>query len=111
MYCKNCGKMIDEKTDYCPHCGVAQKDESSQSIPPRAIGEKSSDNTLAVLGFVISLISLILNFFGLVGIAAVIISVLGLIKVETYNGKGKSMAIIGIAIGVFSIFYGLLTIM
>lgn len=24
MYCKNCGKEIDEKAVICPHCGVQQ---------------------------------------------------------------------------------------
>lgn len=24
MYCKNCGKEIDEKAVVCPHCGVQQ---------------------------------------------------------------------------------------
>lgn len=26
MYCKNCGKSIDDNAAVCPYCGVAQKD-------------------------------------------------------------------------------------
>ena len=26
MFCKNCGKEIDDNAVICPHCGVAQKD-------------------------------------------------------------------------------------
>lgn len=26
-YCKNCGKMIDDKAVICPHCGVAQENK------------------------------------------------------------------------------------
>ena len=25
MFCKNCGKEIDEKAEICPHCGVRNK--------------------------------------------------------------------------------------
>lgn len=27
MYCKNCGKSIDDNAVICPYCGVAQKTE------------------------------------------------------------------------------------
>lgn len=27
MFCKNCGKEIDDKAAVCPHCGVAQNEQ------------------------------------------------------------------------------------
>lgn len=27
MFCKNCGKEIDDKAAVCPHCGVAQSEQ------------------------------------------------------------------------------------
>ncbi len=33
MFCKNCGKEIDEKAEICPHCGVRVR------MPPK--GEKN----------------------------------------------------------------------
>ena len=32
MYCKNCGKEIDEKAVIYPHCGVAQKDNLTATL-------------------------------------------------------------------------------
>ncbi len=32
MYCRNCGKEIDEKAVICPHCGVAQKDNLTATL-------------------------------------------------------------------------------
>lgn len=29
MYCKNCGKSIDDNAVICPYCGVAQKTEEN----------------------------------------------------------------------------------
>lgn len=111
---------MDENAKFCPQCGREQIQEDlitkpasmATATPLRSIENenKSPHNTLAIVGFVISLISLILNFFGLVGIAAVIVSVLGLLKVDTYNGNGKSMSITGIVIGSISVFYGLISI-
>ena len=50
MYCKNCGKEIDEKAFVCPHCGVKQQGNS----PDEPIGG------LGVVCFLIPLVGLIL---------------------------------------------------
>ena len=110
MYCKHCGNIINDETKFCPNCGGKQMEKNSTVEPPMPVENKPSSNAFAIVGFVISLISLLLNFLGLVGIAAVIVSVLGLIKVDAYNGHGKSMSIVGIVIGGISILYGFLTI-
>ena len=110
MYCKQCGNLIDVQSKFCPYCGKECVDAPSSSNP-KQLECHSSTNVLAIVGFVISLISLLLNFWGLVGIAAVIVSVLGLLKAEKYNGNGKTMAIIGTVIGGASVFYGFISIL
>lgn len=32
MFCKNCGQEIDDKAVVCPHCGVAQREMSYETI-------------------------------------------------------------------------------
>lgn len=32
MFCKNCGQEIDDKAVVCPHCGVAQREMSYDTI-------------------------------------------------------------------------------
>ncbi|MCM1334819.1 MAG: zinc ribbon domain-containing protein [Bacteroides sp.] len=95
MFCTNCGKEIENGSSFCSECGAKQ---STVKIAPY--------NTPCAVGFAISLISLFLNFWGLVGIAGTIVSVVGLMSCQKRNENGKALAVIGIVLGVISILYG-----
>lgn len=120
MFCVNCGKEISDGSTFCPGCGAAQ--QGTTPPPTSNIGnyanpvnqsavKKAPYNMMCIIGLVISGISLLLNFFGLVGIAGTIVSVIGLTSCKQKNENGKALAIIGIVIGVFSILYGLIAIL
>lgn len=119
MFCSNCGKEINNDVSFCPECGASQKavtatssNTGSYSTPVnQPVMQKAPYNTMCIVGLVISGISLLLNFWGLVGIAGTIVSVLGLTSCQQKNENGKALAVIGIIIGVFSIIYGLLGIL
>ena len=66
---------------------------------------------MCIIGLVISGISLLLNFWGLAGIAGTIVSVIGLLSCKQKNENGKALAIIGLVIGAFSVFYGMFAIL
>lgn len=68
-------------------------------------------NIICIIGLIISCISLLLNFWGIVGIAGTIVSVIGLLNCKQKNQNGAALAIIGIIIGVFSILYGVFTLL
>ncbi len=68
--------------------------------------KKPETNTFAITGFVLALISLLLNFWGIMGILATVFSAIALSKIATSNEKGKGMAIAGLIIGIVSILYG-----
>ena len=120
MYCTNCGKEINNEVAFCPECGTAQQ----RTTPPPGANYGSYNNTTAnqpyvkyapyntmcIIGLVISGVSLLLNFFGLVGLAGTVLSVLGLISCKERNERGRNLAIIGIVIGAISIFYGFIVI-
>ena len=55
MYCKNCGKEIDDKAVVCPHCGVEQV---SQPVKPEI--EDNGGIGWGLLGCCIPLVGLIL---------------------------------------------------
>ncbi|HWP50212.1 MAG TPA: zinc ribbon domain-containing protein [Clostridia bacterium] len=55
MFCKNCGKEIDDKAVICVHCGVAANDEALNPEDKPSIG-------LNILSFFIPLVGLILYF-------------------------------------------------
>ena len=55
MYCKNCGKIIDDASSYCNYCGARIGDTSNTNI-----FEDSSSFGFALLGFFIPVVGLIL---------------------------------------------------
>ena len=61
--------------------------------------------------YLVQRLSFLLNFFGIVGIAGTIVSVLGLLSCKERNEKGRHAAILGIVIGGFSIIYGVISIL
>lgn len=55
MFCKNCGKEIDDKAVVCIHCGVATNEGELNPEDRPSIG-------LNILAFLIPLVGLILYF-------------------------------------------------
>lgn len=41
VYCRDCGDIIDERAEICPHCGVRQRS------PPRSTPSSALDDVLA----------------------------------------------------------------
>ncbi len=101
MFCENCGSKLDENLNFCSKCGSK----------PSPIKTQEKYNTLSIIGVVVACISLLLNFWGVVGIGAVVLSSLGLIQVKETGEKGKRMAIGGIVIGSFSIIYAFVLVL
>lgn len=40
MYCKKCGKLIPDDSDFCNHCGASQKEVISTEEKPQSESEK-----------------------------------------------------------------------
>ena len=55
MYCKNCGRAVDDNSLYCYNCGVRLDNTSSENI-----SEDNSSFGFAVLGFFIPIAGFIL---------------------------------------------------
>ncbi len=117
MLCANCGKEIRDGATFCSECGAAQQGASTPPVSgggnyagpaSQPTAQQTPYNMMCILGLVISGISLLLNFWGLVRIAGTVVSVIGLNDCKQKNMRGKGLAIAGIAIGGFSIIYGLI---
>lgn len=87
MYCKHCGKEIDN-LPFCPECGTPAG--TAQDVQP----VQDMSNDIAVVGF-------ILSFF--IGIAGLICSIIGLKRSVKCNGNGRGLSIAGIVIGSINI--------
>ena len=96
---------------YC----ITASDQTRRSYtyysPAQPVVQKQLYNTACIVGFTISIISLFLNFLGIVGIAGTIVSVFGLSSCGHKNEKGRALAIIGIVIGAYSILYGVIALL
>lgn len=85
MYCKYCGKEVDENAVVCPYCGV-QIGELNKS-------SKSEYSVLAIVGFVLSF---------LISIAGLVCSIIGYKQCVNENKNGKALALAGIIISAIS---------
>ena len=88
MYCKNCGKEIDNNAYVCPNCGVLVKNTSAE------VTVKKESNTKALIGF-------ILSFF--VPVVGLILGIMGLKASGEMKGEGKGMSIAAIIISAVGI--------
>ena len=89
MYCKNCGKEVNDNAVICPNCGVGTDNYN------KSVNVPEQKNTLALVGF-------ILSFF--VNVAGLVISIIAYknAKKPEYNGDGKNFALAGIIISAVS---------
>lgn len=55
MYCKNCGRIVDDTSSYCINCGARIDNKSNANVY-----EDSSSFVFAILGFFIPIVGLIL---------------------------------------------------
>lgn len=104
-FCENCGAELKENSEVCLECGkyTSKKENDGNSA--------DANNKLALAGFIVSMVSLLINFAGLVGLTGAILSGIGLAQVSKGNGKGKGLAIAGLIVGIFSVLYGIYSIM
>lgn len=130
MFCKNCGKEIENGAKFCPHCGTSQglSQHVVEPVPVKDVKNGKKDNTrngLKTAKLVIGIISIVLFIIiafqscavgvsnalldngessGSSGIlVAFLMLISGIVGVSTRNSKGG-----GITAGVFYAFAGLI---
>ncbi len=57
MYCPKCGQQISNRDTFCPHCGTA-----TRSINQTPVSDDRPNFGLAILGFILPLVGLIIYF-------------------------------------------------
>lgn len=96
MYCRNCGRELDDRAVICPHCGIQV---GQMSNTPTNSGPANRTCDMAIIGF-------ILSFF--VSIAGLVCSIIAYRKCRDENLGGKGFAIAGIIISATSMGLALL---
>lgn len=114
MFCYKCGKQLEEGTAFCPDCGTAQNREIAN--PVNAPKETSNPNvpqqidntysTLAIIGFVISLISLVFNPYAVIAIIACVCCGIVNNKLKANGEPVNKLAMAGAIIGAIGVGWG-----
>ena len=95
MFCKNCGKEIDDKAEICVYCGVSVKEAKEE--------EKKKTNAFGIAGFVVALLSLWLGlYFCIASIVGLVLSVVGM-KNSKECTSCNGLAIAGLVLGIISL--------
>ena len=84
MFCKNCGKEINDNAVICPVCGVA-----TDKFAENTVASQKTTNGMAVAGFICSFFIPLLGW---------IFCGIGLQRAAQIKGKGKGLSIAGIII-------------
>lgn len=105
MFCKVCGKEINDEAVICPHCGCSVKEIPVTAVDNGVAGEKKKVNAMSITGFVLSLVSLLIALFGTVAVVGLILSIIGLVQCNQKGERLKGLAIAGIIVSAASLLY------
>ena len=97
MYCKKCGKVIDDNAVVCPYCGCATGKVAEKKI-----------NSFGIAGFVVSLVSIWVSYYCIVPFIGLILSAIGLRNREECKVNG--LAIAGLVISIITLVYGMIVL-
>lgn len=103
MYCKTCGNEINDQAVVCPKCGCPVKDVAS--VENQTQNEKKKANLFCIIGFVLSLVSLLIALYGTVAIAGLVLSIIGIVQANKNGERLKGLGIAGICVAVGSLVY------
>ncbi len=112
MYCRYCGKVGSNA--HCKYCGnsrglvsfvqgeLIEEEPFQVNLPKEEI--KPPKNGCAIAGLVLSCLSFFVSFgwiFLAMGVAGLILSIMGLVKSKSMEKRGKKAAIAGIVLSAF----------
>ncbi len=110
MFCKNCGKEIEDDVKFCPACGTsveagaqasdsdspgknAANDSVKETIDFVSSGIENT-NPLCIVGLVLTFLMFFFNYYCIVGFAAFVFSLLGYRAAKNNGQKGAVLAIV-----------------
>lgn len=121
-FCINCGKELQEGAKACGYCGMIIDGQNVGAGAANNTGAANvgtvvnvqstsvkSTNGMAIVGFVLSLVSS-LCCCGAFNFISLILSIVGLVQSKNMNGSGRGLAIAGIIISAIMIIIGIILI-
>lgn len=123
MYCKRCGKKLDDDSRFCPNCGINIQREEEQACTsmPANIGYETVENkparawsVFALIGKVLGIVCFATSFIPWIHWLVLEVAVIGIIfsclgkvaktvEAESNSRVGLSFSIAALATSVFTI--------
>lgn len=126
MYCPSCGKEVNEEHNFCKYCGSNLREKVQEEVEnivveePKIIdmketkteikSEEKDYNLCAIFGFIAGIISVFFSFYGLMNIAAIVLSAVALNQIKKTGEQGKGLAITGLVTGIVSMVFIILLV-
>ena len=114
-YCTHCGAELMDEAVLCTKCGCwvtpGSTSNSGEVTLPSANEQNAKLNVCSLIGFILSMASIIffVNFMGLLALAGMIVSIVGLVQLARNNNqKGKGFAVPGVVVGACMTMFGIL---
>lgn len=108
-YCTHCGAELLDGATFCTKCGCKTNVPTETTSQPKC---KRKINAYALVGFILAMVSVITfhrDFLGLMALAAMALSIVGLVQIHKDNvQRGKGFAIAGMVVGAYYVIIGLL---
>ncbi len=109
MFCKNCGKEIDDNALVCPNCGVATE-KMNQEVATEAPAQEQKVNVCAIIGFILALVGCVVEWFSIIFgviilVAGLVLSIVGLVLANKKTNNLKGLAIAGLVISILGIVF------
>lgn len=120
MFCKNCGKEINDQAVVCVHCGCAVANAAPKAANPTApmVGAGNDGKGLSIAALVLGLIGLVFAWFGwfcyvalACAIAGIIFGGMGMNKSKAANGKASGLAVAGLVLGIIGTVFALFAVL
>lgn len=114
MFCKNCGKEIDDNAVVCPNCGVATE-KLQETTAATQVEEKKKTNVFAIIGFILSLVTWGMVFvntyaYWICFVAGLVLSILGIVWAAKKNANLKGLAIAGVVLTAVSVVFWIIIV-
>ena len=106
--CIHCGEELPDDVVVCTKCGrYTPRLSVDEPHEPNAPEEpRRPINVLALIGFILSVVTFIipfLDFFGVPSFVAILLSVGGMIQIKNTDERGTWMAVVGLIVGILQI--------
>lgn len=100
-YCKYCGAELADDANVCSKCGHALVGDNGEI-------QELKKNKMAIAGFVLAIVSMVVNLYTIPAILGLVFSIVGLVQIKKGGFKNKGLAIAGLIISIVALVWDIL---